>query len=540
MSSRAMCVLGSLALAAVLIGPMGCTNPQIGGNDMYVATTARTYSEARAFYLSDPLELGPTGVRPDMRQLLAPFQANELVEKALALNAANTPIAPGAPSTPQSRTTSNTAPAAAMATGAQTSGCCASPARAPAYEPPAPTLQLPKLVRHTNPLTVIVNKVVTPGGSGTRDVAVVLDIAIKEANEPIAPLVVWYQRDVPAGKELAFDNLVVEVQEHWDAKFPPYFRLRLIDIKKEDNQSTLSLIGGVQKLANSLSTIIPSPAMPGVALGIEAAKQILGHQCNVVLMDYTVQFYAGDTKDQTGGADLGYLATGHWIAIGINRSQDSEFWRQNLYYDQRTMRVYSAEDLRRLLAIEDSRAARAYGSQDSVVPTGLEGLGTFRPRIDAPIVLMTVSTASTAAPKIAHERSKKLLELLQEDSASMDFDQLSTNLQSLSSSLNAYIARRRVERQQTYEGMATVMEILSRHKAASNPSASASERVFKLNDSDVSSLLLFLNEQTGQTDKHGVDAWLDWWEKGDASSNQHAGKTGSYQKVGDKLIWKVP
>lgn len=72
------------------------------------------------------------------------------------------------------------------------------------------------------------------GGSQRKDIAVVVNFDAK-AGQPSEPIVVWYERGVAPGRVLSFANLHVYTQSNWDARVPPFFRLRVIDVTSEKN-----------------------------------------------------------------------------------------------------------------------------------------------------------------------------------------------------------------------------------------------------------------------------------------------------------------
>jgi hypothetical protein len=508
MRMRVGVVCRAVGLGCVVGALVACTNPQIGGIDQYVATTPQTFAEARAFYLGEPVKAGGgcnPGASADLRPLLRAYEANAAVWASIQAQAT-----------------------AGAATGPQ-DGAGDGARKALVQQ----ELTRRKFVRHNEPLSVIVNKVVTPAGAGTRDVAVVLDI-LTRGDQRVKPLVVWYQRDVPGGKELGFENLLVYFDAAWDSKIPPYFRLRLIDVEAEDNRATRELLEGAGKLAGTFAGVIPHPIMPGVELGLEAAKQILGNSANKVLMDYTVQFYSASDRDKNGGADLGYLTTGHWIAIGLHRSQDAEFWRNPLFFDQRTLRTYSQESTESLLAAERPLPAAPAPGDASAVPTGVTRRQTLRPRLDAPVILMTVSTAESVVPTIVLDRSEELTKYLSDAPSKMNFDAMATSLGSLTSAMNVYIVKRRVEREQTADAMKSLMTLLMRHNQAISQTASDTDRLSKLSDGDVRLLLLTLESQTLLRDKNSVADWVAWWNG--------KGQQGRYEfdATLDRSVWKAP
>lgn len=463
------------ALAATLLS--GCVNPQIGGVDRYVATTATTFSEARVLFV-DNIVKGTDGYEPGLRQLKFASEINdEGLNQAFSKDGTNRAKAQAA------------------------------------------------FVLHGQPLSILINKVTTPSFLGTRDIAVVLDI-LTQSTEKVQPLVVWYQRDVPGGRELAFENLLVHFTPTWDSKTPAHFRIRLIDVETEDNAATVSVLEKVEKLAAMFSGTIPHPIMPGVEIGLQAAKLILGNKSNTLLMDYTVEFYAAADAKSFGGADIGYLRTGQWIAVGLNRKIDAETWRTPKYFDRRTLRVYDAESLTQLK--EGEKATEIVAPPSGPVNTHLKSRGSRRPRVDSPVVLMTVGTAEAVVPTIVQDRSEALVQLLASPPEKLNLDSLQNAVSSLNSSVKVFAIKRRVEKEQTTESMASLFDLLAKHNAAIDPTANDDAKLHKLSDSDLHLLLLTLERNTTlSSPPTSAKLWHDWWVTGVASGP--AGKTGSFQ-----------
>lgn len=584
--------------AGMMLLVAGCTNPQIGGIDRYAATTAQTYAEARVFYLDEPMEWavgGEPGKKGSAAAALsssAPAVVVAEAGKAGAPAAESKGGAPGVKKEEAARAEKGEGPRAAGEKtdgktgggGMDTKGYGGSTislrrlrhayelrgrldeydkkwqekqadlgvsggaegvvASRPAAEAALRVERRAAFVRHNQPLSIIVNKVVMPSYEGTRHMAVILDI--DTMNTPGGePLVVWYQRDALGGKELAFQDLLVYFDPAWDSKIPPQFRIRLLDVEKEDNEATLDLLNQVKKLAGAFTGLVPHPIMPGVEVGLEAAKQVLGHKSNTLLMDYTVQFHAAATAGSAGGATLSFLSTGQWIAIGQDMSSRAGAWAEPLYFDERTMRVYGGEDINQLLKSEtpvdpgtvagSTTVAQAGSSGGAAtVTTGYRYPASRRPLVNCPVVLMTVSTAESVVPTRVLDRSKELITYLSESPSKMNFDQLQTSLSTLGSGLKAFLAGRRVDREQSKDAMKNMIDLLEKHKTAISPTANDDAKTHRLSDADVHLLLLTLERQTGLEDKNGLEDWLTWWNG--------TGKTGSFEFVDSlkRKIWKVP
>lgn len=498
-SWRRVCSLASLVAAFAALNACA-PNPGIGGIDTYAATTPESFTEARAMYLADSGEYfdafgmhwhgAPVDDQRPLRQLLYPYQVNRGLDRDtdVLINELLKPAAAGAPAVQPVPGTGEggTPPQERELTRAMQ-------LKARGYSDKQIIGEY--YVLHNQPLSVIVSKVTTPpqidaegnavpGASApTRDIAVILDILSKE-KEQVEPLVVWYQRDVPAGDALNFENLIVYYNQAWDSKVPPYFRLRLLDVETEDNAATRRLLEQVSGAVGSFGAVVPHPALPFVQIGIEAGKQILGNRNNTVLMDYTVQFYSAEDRTAAGGADLGYLRKGHWIVVGKDARNDAEYWTRSFFMDQRTQRVYGGNE---------NGEMRALGM---------------------PTILMTITTAESVVPTIVLDRSRELTKLLTADPTSQDFDALSNKLKTVTSGMRTYIASRRVQKEQNGEAMAGLVKVLQRHKTASERNASPDIAEDILSSSDIQIALLTLERTTGQSFST-VEEVLAWWPTND-------------------------
>jgi hypothetical protein len=496
------------------------------------------------FYLGHPERLPESKVKdaaapsyPDVRPLLASFQVARADHEQPA--ASNPPNVTGQPSGTGMGIIGRQA-----IDRADTQGETSQPVAAPRDQKYTPTVEQRvqyaqeegARVHHNDPLSIIVNKVVMPPYAGTKDIAVVLDI-LTRGDQRVQPLVVWYQRNVPGGKELAFENLLVYFDNAWDSRVPAHFRIRLISVERERNEATLELLNGVKTLAAGFQGMVPHPVMPGVDLGIEAARQILSHKVNTMLMDYTVELYAATMEDEAGGADLGYLRTGQFVALGLSRSGDAEVWRERHFFDQRTLRVYSEENLRSLLEAEGKTTPPpdVARPQPVAIDTQRHHEKTDRPRFHAPIVLMTVATAEAVVPTIVQDRSEELTKLLSQPPTKLDLDALASNIKSLESSVKVFVAKRRLDREQTKDAMEEVVDLLKKHQEGSGNMVGEDGQLHVLSSVDLSQLMLTLERQTGLRGFSGVEDWLKWW-------NVMGGKKGGFE-FNDKLqrkLWVTP
>ncbi len=514
-------------LIIILLIPValfGCTaNPQIAGIDTYATTTPETHSEARAFYL------GPSDSDTYLRPLMHPFEvAREARERKTEL--LDKGVSEGSPALSEAQ------------------------------------LYGDEFVVKRQPLSIILTNALVPKFSGRRDIAVILDILTK-SDEKVKPLVVWYQRDVYGGQLLNFENLLVYYNESWDDKVPPYFRLRMLDVKTEDNQSIQKMLQSTDRIAKVVGSLYPHPAIPGVQLGLQAAELLLTNRKNEILLDYTVQFYSASQVHDAGDADLGLLRKGHWMAFGKKTEVSPEFWTSSFTFDQRTKRLYLEEDLESLpqlpietnapgtsnrvlivdatLEAQDAPAAEASvapsddSSDSSASPDQAadtpepEQVAIPRVALDSPYILLTVSTAESIVPTIVLDRSSELLDMLSSETTNPDYDGIESKLATLGSSIKAYIGGRRLQREETNESMRNVIELLRGHSIASRDGATQDELVNLLSPG-AAFLLTMSVERATNRGFGGVDDILAWWDA--------AGKDGAYSidPATGKRIWTDP
>lgn len=456
---RALAV--ALAGAVALLAP-GCASNVTPGINPPDVTTPILYSENRVYYLDPPLPRPVEGRDFDRRRLYQPYE--------LALMQAAGKI----------------------------------PADSSEGDP--------LIVRHNDPLAVIISGVRLPDDlPDTYDVAVTVDIQAEDKPEPTA-LVVWYQRDVPGGQMLNFRDLLVYSTDHWDSAFAPYFRIRVLNTRGHVEQATASMLNQVGNLTLTLGGLMASPIIPGVGLAIEAGRQLLTGPAaskTEVLMDFTVQFYSDIQRKEAGG-DLSQLRKGTWLVIGRPRERNavarglpsapvqgadqmvrvngteadttpeervpSDFWRRTLFVDQQTGQVHDA-------------AGR---------------------RMDVPYVAVTLSTANAQVPNLVIERSRKLVQLLASPEARNNLGDLEVQANSLSGSVLSFVAERRLRKYRSKEEITNVVELLRRHnRAQEQASATGTPSPYALSYDATYSLTNLLEQVSGRkfASFNDVDSW---------------------------------
>lgn len=253
---------------------------------------------------------------------------------------------------------------------------------------------LRRSVRNRQPLSIVISHAYLPASlktcaprlsdiafGGGRDIAVLLDVAgAVDSQEFIA---VWYERDVKPGDLLNFQDLLVYSRDAWDSKFPPYFRLRLVDVSFERNTAVGGLLDKVRDSSKAIAGLAGSPeAGPIIGIAALAAKQVLAHENNIPLVDFTFQLYGASLLDEAGGVPLGVLQSGGVLVTappcveggGVN----NEYWTNKLQFDNRLNRIVS----------EDHTAT------------------------DQPYISATILTADLSVPQIVRTRSDAILKRL--------------------------------------------------------------------------------------------------------------------------------
>lgn len=244
-------------------------------------------------------------------------------------------------------------------------------------------------VRNRDPLSIVVNRAYVPTNltacaarpgdklmGGTRDIAVLLDVSTAADRQEF--IAVWYEAGVRPGDPLSFEGLLVYATDAWDARFPPYFRLRLVDVTAERNTRVRALLERVKGTSGSVLGLAGVPgAAPIFGLAASAAEQVLANGANIALVDFTFQLYGASLLDQAGGVPLSVLQSGGVIVTSAPCGQGADFFERSLAFDYRL----------------------------GVVETG----GEVRERPDVPWVLATLVTADLAVPKIVKERSTAIM-----------------------------------------------------------------------------------------------------------------------------------
>ncbi|MEM7203857.1 MAG: hypothetical protein AAF628_26575 [Planctomycetota bacterium] len=337
------------------------------------------------------------------------------------------------------------------------------------------------VISHNDPISVVLQGVRVPEdiGSGTRDIAVVLDI--ETANDRgTTTLIAFYQRDVPAGQMLNFNNLLVYAEPQWDSRHAPYFRVRILDVKAERNRRSAVLLQQVSNLSAAIGGTIPHPVIPLVQTAIDAASLVLSNQRNEVILDYQIQFYGANHRGAAGGATLGALLAGQWVVMGRARGASSDFWRETYYLDRKTDQIL----YRSVETAED----------------GTEQPSFFN--LPVPYVSMVLLKADAEVPRLVLDRSQSLLELLSTPAGKSDLDMLEFSAENLTRSIDAFMVERRLRRYRSTADVQQLVDSLSAHDSGTA----------ELNNHELQRLLYVLRAITPRTEHQpNIKKWVEWW-----------------------------
>lgn len=374
------------------------------------------------------------------------------------------------------------------------------------FEPPA---NKDSVVLHGQPLAVLISGVRIPEDLDRRiDAAVVLDLYTGvKVEESRTSLIVWYQRNVGGGQMLNFQNLLVYADDNWDSAYPPYFRIRVLDVAAERNATTRQLLEQCSQLASALGPLVPTSAVPAVGIAMQAAKAVLGNQKNKVLLSYDVQFYSQHVVGQAGEADLGMLQKGTWLVVGRPQGTGASFWRTSMWLDRRT------DELLREV-VEGEKPARVVLAR---TPDGKKEC------VPVPYVRMTVATAHQIVPSIVQERTQALLTLLTSPHAGQDLEEIESLGEKIKTTADTYVTIRRVRRFRSGDAM---LDLVNRIK-------NSVDKTRVLPDGDVAILVAEVERLAGKS-MQGGPAVKDWWDSG-------GGKEGSFPSTGEyKWVWTGP
>lgn len=298
-------------------------------------------------------------------------------------------------------------------------------------------------IKHGDPISVLVSSVRIPESvHGPIDIAVVLDVMTGgSAEESKTTLVVWYQRDAHGGMTLGFQNILVYSDDAWDSDYPPFFRIRLLDVKTERNTATATLLDGSNEIASTLGDLVPSPVIPAVNLAIKAAKLILANQKNKVIIDYTVQFYSQVFVAAAGDrADIASLQRGAWMVVGLPKGHSSRFWRKPLIFDRQTKEIFDRRAVPPTPPADARRSKNLYGVQ-------------------APYVTMTVVPYSAQVYSLVQQRSEALLRIIT-TSRESDLSRIDALGDDLSKSVKTFVLLRTLRRDRSMDAVDKIIQTL--------------------------------------------------------------------------------
>jgi hypothetical protein len=333
-------------------------------------------------------------------------------------------------------------------------------------------------IRPNSPLAIVLNGVFVPNtGQGSRDVAVVLTVQTASDNT-LKAMVVDYQTGVPPGQLLNMKDLLVFSDPLLDVTNPPYFKIQVIDITKEENERIRKLLSDATGVVNQFADFIPYPgAVPALNVAVEAAKLLLDTiNPNEVLLEMEVMFYYQEQVAESGGADLNQLKKGTWLVVGKpnldaqGNPTDVIFWTNNFFLEiARTKAIYIDEANARIL-------------KDGI-----------------PYISLTMVTANMRVPAIITEKSADLTRLLVSKAGQNDTQVIDYQKTALSHSVETYIRHYEVLRFRTRESLLKLIEFLK------DKEQTMGSRNAKL-------LIMLVNRITDSSFNNAKEVY-EWWLK---------------------------
>ncbi len=345
-------------------------------------------------------------------------------------------------------------------------------------------------IKKLSPLGCIIRGVRIPEElKEPRDIAVVLDV-VTAGSESVTSLVAFYQRDVPGGQMLNFQDLLVYYDPEWDGVTPPWFRVRILEVNAERNTRTKAFLDAANKVSSGLGGMVPHPVLPSVKTAVEAAKLIFGNKKNTVLIDYQVQFYS-PSQIRGSQVNLTPLRKGEWYVIGRAKGESSLFWNNDFYVDEKTLILRNQ---------------------------------TNNKTFDVPYVSLVLMSADASVPKHIMDRSLVFLELL-DSSERNNFDALEEAVGSLNSSLSAYKLERRLKKYTSSSDFKNVITQIEDYKANNNSLRTAQIRT-----------LVRLADELTEESLTSVDAIVTWWHS-DGVANGSFEKKDDLDKYPHGVVW---
>lgn len=253
----------------------------------------------------------------------------------------------------------------------------------------------PRNIRSGEPLSFVISKIRIPESLPScvprlsdaafqkgRDIAFILDTKTG-ANKEVS-LIVWFQTGVRPGDNLSFQDLLVYSDDNWDERFPPYFRLRLVDVSGLRNTQVHSMLGEFRSASSQITAGLGADEAGLVGLAELAAELLLANEKSIPILDFTFQLYGESMAQSAGGFPLGVLRSGGMVLTAppcdteTGLSLGSDYYETDYRYDFRLQQVVDS--------------------------AGVEQ--------DVPYALATVMTAEQSVPQIVRTRSASLTALI--------------------------------------------------------------------------------------------------------------------------------
>jgi hypothetical protein len=157
----------------------------------------------------------------------------------------------------------------------------------------------------------------------TRDIAVVIDVNA-QGGEYQAPIVAFYQRGVPDGGHLQFNNLIIYAQAEWFRQNPPVVRIRMYDVRDDKNADLKSRLDIAQDASKSIGNYLAGASSigPAVELARRAADMLIRNYGNRSILDMEFQLYPAEFSDDETFASA--ISTGPLVVFSEEEARLSK------------------------------------------------------------------------------------------------------------------------------------------------------------------------------------------------------------------------
>jgi len=188
-------------------------------------------------------------------------------------------------------------------------------------------------------VTVTAQRVRLPRrGAFARNMAVVVNVAVVGSESTTEPLLVHRVEGAKGGQRLPLLGLRVFSTDTWNPEHPPRFRVRVVNLYEEDNESIREGLRQAGEVADILSARTPVLSDPVISTSIEAANALLGMRKNNVVLDFDVQMYSGEAVKASAN-QIPLLRKGSWMVAASHKSNPPTFWEQDFTINDKSQLI---------------------------------------------------------------------------------------------------------------------------------------------------------------------------------------------------------